>query len=340
MIIFMDLFSGPGLYKDKKHSTPLLVAKEIANDHNLKQNVQLMFNDNKYGNELQKNFLAFYPANTFNYEPRFADKTVGEDEDIENFLTRRYPLKNPHPTLLFFDPWGYKGIDTAVLAKFMLNWGNELFLFVNIKRINAAVVNGKFDDLMISLFPTNIDLIRQERRYKASVPERLNLIIDNLANEFEKLIPDKVYATAFKFQEEDNKMTSHYILHLTKHPKGYELIKQTYHEFDNVGADLEKDGTYTFDVKKMNYSGGLGFDFKDANQKALSSDLLKSFKGQEISARDLFLKHHVNNKFCSTHYSKTLRKMVEDGLISANFTDDKKHRKTVLLIDDCILKFK
>jgi hypothetical protein len=39
---------------------------------------------------------------------------------------------------------------------------------------------------MQSLFPTTFKELQNNRRYKATVHERLSLIMDNLAGEFEK----------------------------------------------------------------------------------------------------------------------------------------------------------
>ena len=37
--------------------------------------------------------------------------------------------KNECPSVLFIDPFGYKGIDTTILSTFLNYWGNELFIF-------------------------------------------------------------------------------------------------------------------------------------------------------------------------------------------------------------------
>ena len=66
--------------------------------------------------------------------------------------------------MLFIDPFGYKGIETTVLAEFLKNWGNEIFLFVNTKRIHPALENEKFDSLMNDLFPTTLQ--RDQRGQK------------------------------------------------------------------------------------------------------------------------------------------------------------------------------
>lgn len=227
-IRYLDLFAGPGKYDDNKHSTPLLLAKECAEDPLLSSKVQLIFNDKYLIADLKRNFLELFPENTFANNPRFGDKSVGEDDAIKKFLNKEPEKSNPNPTLLFFDPFGYKGIDTLILSKFLGNWGNELFLFVNIKRINQAVTVNKFDEMMQALFPSTIETLRKDRQYKASVSERLNLIMANLASEFVKAVGVKLYHCSFRFQEEDSNATSHFIIHFTKNKRGYELVKKSF----------------------------------------------------------------------------------------------------------------
>lgn len=338
-IRYLDLFAGPGLYEDGNLSTPLLIANSCAEDPVLSKKVRLLFNDNKYSSELKQNFEKHFQDGVFNYKPNFGDKTVGEDQKITSYLVKKTAIPNPYPTLLFFDPWGYKGIDTLVLSKFLENWGNELFLFVNIKRIHAAIENDKFDELMHSLFPTSIQELKKERRYKASVYERLALIMDNLANEFKKAVKGTLFHCAFKFQEENSNTTSHYIVHFTKHSKGYELVKQVYYDFDNIGASLDKDGNYTFDAKQMDKPKDTGLFFGDQNIELLSDLLATKYKGRTITARQLFDEHHTTTKYCGSHYARTLRDMVEKGRIKAEFLDNRNHKVTVLLTDECKLNF-
>lgn len=337
-IRYLDLFAGPGIYDDQSQSTPILIANSCANDPVLPKKVRFLFNDNQFSDQLRNNFFKHISPGTFFYEPIFGDKTVGEDEQILKYLTKNIITPNPHPTLLFFDPWGYKGIDTLVLAKFLENWGNEIFLFVNIKRIHAAIVNNKFDELMLSLFPTSINELRINRRYKATVYERLNLIMENLACEFKKAVKGDLYHCAFKFQEEDSHATSHYIIHFTKHIKGYELVKQIFYDYDNIGASLDKDGNYTFDAKKMGKSICM-LNFGDENIELLSENLLHKYNGSSITAKSLFEEHHPTTKYCGSHYAKTLRWMLANGKIKAKFTDNCSHKVSILLTEYCKLEF-
>ncbi len=339
-IRYLDLFAGPGRYRDGKHSTPLLLAKACADDILLSSKVRLLFNDKTYIEELKANFNEHFPNGTFHFEARFGDKVVGESADITTYLSKSIPRSNPYPTLLFFDPWGYKGIDTRVLAKFLGGWGNELFLYVNTKRIHAAIENEKFDELMRALFPGAIDKLRKDRKYNAvAVYERVNLIIATLVAEFQRMSRGQIYYCPFRFQEEDSKATSHFILHFTKHTKGYALVKQVYNNYDNIGATLDKEGTYTFDAKRMG-SPSSTLDFGDQNIKALSESLIREYKGKKIAASRLFELHQKSTKYSGLHYLQTFRHMVGIGLVQAKFTDNSNHKVNVLLNDHCILEFK
>lgn len=339
-IRYLDLFSGPGIYQDGSMSTPMLIAQSIAQDSSLSRIVQLAFNDNTYIENLETNFLKYFPTGTFLHNPRFGSLTVGEDTQISEFLVRQSNHSNKCPTLLFFDPWGYKGIDTAILGQFLLGGGNEMFLFVNIKRIHAALENEKFEDLMKSLFPNSIDALRRDRKYLATPAERLSLIIDNLADEFRFYSTKDLFVSRFKFQEEDSSATSHYILHFTKHPKGYELVKQIFNDFDNIGASLEQEGCYAFDAKRMYYSAKDSLDFGDLNVDTLAELLSDRYQGETIAALDLFKQHQTTGNYSGTHYTKALRQLVEKGSVEVDFTDAIEHRVSVLLINTCILKFK
>ncbi|MBA9074163.1 three-Cys-motif partner protein [Flavobacterium gossypii] len=339
-IRYVDLYAGPGKYDDGNFSTPLLIGKACASDEELKSLVYLMFNDNAYSEKLKQNFLEHFPNGTFKNNPIFGNKTVGDDEQITKYLTKKWGKTNQSPTLLFVDPFGYKSINTNALANFMNGWGNEIFLFLNIKRIQAALDNNKFDELMTSLFPTTVEKLRMDRKYKSSVHERLSLIVDNLFEEFQKVTTGTLYHCRFKFKEEDSIGTSHYIIHFTKHHRGYDLVKQIYHEFDNIGASLEKDGNYTFDAKKLDIPENCIFDFGDSNVESLSKILLAKYSRTTITAKKLFEEHQKTSQFAGPHYLKTLRKMVEDNMVEAKYLDGKQHKKTVLLIDNCELKFK
>lgn len=339
---YYDLFSGPGIYEDGNYSTPLLIARNCYNDKSLKNKVWMVFNDNVYSEQLKHNFLQLYPKGTFYNEPHFGHSTVGENEEINKFITRDTMRngKNECPAVLFIDPFGYKGIHTSILSRFLSYWGNELFIFINTKRINPALENDKFEPLMRVLFPTSFDSLKIHVRGKKSVTERLQFIIDNLGKEYEKLLGSKIFYIAFRFQEEDAETTSHFILHLTKSKRGFDLIKQIYNDFANVGTIFDGINIYTFDVKKITNPIEELFDVASENIDILKEKIYSIYRGKRISALRLFEEHQIAEYYCRKHYTEALRRLVREGKVSSVFNDNKQHVVSVLLINECILTFK
>ncbi|KAA2224003.1 three-Cys-motif partner protein TcmP [Chryseobacterium sediminis] len=344
-IRYIDLFAGPGFYEDGNPSTPILIGKHCSKIELLRQNVKMIFNDNYYHDALKTNFKNEFPEGTFAKSIHFGKSTVGESTAITEFLKAnthsgaRNRSKNDFPSLLFIDPFGYKGIETLVLAEFLKNWGNEIFIFVNTKRIHPALENDKFEGLMQDLFPTTFKKLKNDRRFKATVPEKLNLIIDSLGDEYKTHLGQKIFYTAFKFQEEDVDATSHYILHLTKGARGYDLIKTTYNDFANVGTVFDGVNTYTFDAKKYETEINELFDEKSINIDKLADELLLKYKNKQLAASQLFDEHQISGLYSRYHYTEALRKLVDQKKIKAIFTDNKNHKVTVLISKDCLLNF-
>lgn len=341
-IRYIDLFAGPGFYEDGNASTPILVAKHCKADNFLRQNVKMIFNDNQYSSVLEENFYREFPNGTFTLKPHFGKSTVGENPRITEFLSANTHdgKHNEFPALLFIDPFGYKGIETRVLVNFLRNWGNEIFLFVNTKRIHPALENEKFEGLMDDLFPTTLQKIKHDRRFKSTVSERLSLIIESLGSEYKNLLgTDQLFYTAFKFQEEDSDGTSHYILHITKGSRGYDLIKTTYNDFANVGTVFDGVNTYTFDAKKFERPVNELFDLNSINIDKLKDEVYAKFHGRRLSANDLFETHHTNGLYSRSHYTEALRRLVEDKKVISSFTDNKTHKVTVLISKDYSLTF-
>lgn len=347
MFRYIDLFSGPGIYEDGNVSTPIMLARNIAQDSTLKDKVQFIFNDLNYSDVLKANFESEFPQGTFAKGVHFLNKEVGACEAIYQSIERytmtrdsRGYWRNEKPSLLFFDPFGYKGMRTESLAKFLKNWGNEIFLFINTKRINPALENDQFEDLMRLWFPKRYDELKVEVRKQTSVPARLEYILTSLREEFVSIMgKGAVFCCAFRFQEEDSHTTSHYVLHITKGPRGYDLCKTVYNKFANEDLELNGSNTYTFDPKKCANEVSL---FGDTNMAAesLRDILCKEYKGRTITTLALFEDHQRRSRYSRDHYTRALRMAEEEGLLTAEYTDGKNHKVKVLIDKGCVVTFK
>lgn len=344
---YFDLFAGPGVYEDGQVSTPILVARNCHRMEFLRQRLWMVFNDKDYSDKLKENFYKFFKNSDFGFRPHFGHSEVGKEPEIDHFLRKSWMKQNQSgrmfnecPSVLFIDPFGYKAIHTDVLTDFMKSWGNEVFIFINSKRINPALDNPKFEEDLHNLLPTTFNQVKADIRTKRTLSERLQVIINGIGEEFKRKL-GHVFYTAFKFQEGDINTTSHFILHITKGPKGYELIKQIYNDFDNVGAAFDAESnTYTFDAKMDNLPQSL-FDeeLRQAPIDQLAESLWKKYANKKISAQKLFDDEQKETKFCRMHYAMALRLLYSKGALQSQFTDGKKHVVSVLINENCILTF-
>ena len=56
------------------------------------------------------------------------------------------------PTLLFVDPWGYKGLSLNLIDSVLKNWGCDCIFFFNYNRINMGLNNENVKEHMDALF--------------------------------------------------------------------------------------------------------------------------------------------------------------------------------------------
>lgn len=341
---YFDMFAGPGIYEDGNWSTPMLIAKNCYEDSFLRDRVWMVFNDMAYGMKLKENFEKYYESGTFANEPFFADRTFGEWPKIDAFLTRNTMegFFNECPSVLFIDPWGYKHINTSVLAQFLTRWGNEVFIFVNTKRLNAAFEQPDFQDSLKTIFPLTYQEVKNNKKLVEGPPvKRHRFIINHLADEFRRVLRSTVYYTAFEFREEDQDTPSHYLLHITKGSKGFELIKQVYTKYGNVPVslgDMKSVETYVFDPKWVN-DGFFTEDFRQENITKLKNHLLKEYSNKRIAAETLFNEDQKRQLHSRSHYLVALRQLCEEKKIDVQFTDGRSHKVSVVISPSCIISF-
>jgi three-Cys-motif partner protein len=104
-IAYIDLFAGPGRYKDGTKSTPLLVLEKATQDPDMREMLVTIFNDKNEDNSysLQQAINAVPGIEKLKYPPTVRNYEIGK-EIVAIFSQMRLV-----PTLFFVDPWGYKG---------------------------------------------------------------------------------------------------------------------------------------------------------------------------------------------------------------------------------------
>jgi len=130
-IAYIDLFSGPGIYKDGIISTPIRVLQKIIKDKDMRDAVATVFNDRDTQNVTSlKQYISQLPGiDSLRYQPQVLSYEVGSQ--IAELLSGIDLV----PTLLFIDPWGYKGLTLRLIGGVLKNWGCDCIFFFNYNRI-------------------------------------------------------------------------------------------------------------------------------------------------------------------------------------------------------------
>jgi len=148
-IAYIDLFAGPGRYKDGAMSTPLLVLEKAIQESDLCERLVVILNDKDESNtrSLEREINHLPGIQLLKHRPQVYNEEVG-DRIVEMLMEMRLV-----PTLFFVDPWGYKGLSLALINSVLKDWGCDLlFFFFNYNRINMGLGNVLVEAHMNALF--------------------------------------------------------------------------------------------------------------------------------------------------------------------------------------------
>jgi len=147
-IAYIDLFAGPGRYKDGAKSTPLFILEEAINDPLLRRSLVAIFNDKDPENSssLQDAIDSLPGIKTLKNKPVVNTDEIGEE------IVKLFEQMRLVPTLFFVDPWGYKGLSLRLINSVLKNWACECIFFFNYGRINMGLSNTIVKEHMDALF--------------------------------------------------------------------------------------------------------------------------------------------------------------------------------------------
>jgi three-Cys-motif partner protein len=160
-IAYIDLYAGPGRYRDGAASTPLLVLEHAINDPTLRDMLVALFNDvdENHTSTLQTEIDNLAGIEKLKHKPQVNCNEIGED--TEKFFSESRLI----PSFTFVDPFGYKGLSLKIVNGVIKDWGCDCVFFFNYGRINAGITNPKVETHMDALFGAE----RAEKPWKIAV---------------------------------------------------------------------------------------------------------------------------------------------------------------------------
>ena len=324
---YIDLFAGPGYYDDGTPSIPIKILENAINDKEKRSRFIALFNDSdpQIAKKLRKNIENLEGYDQLTFKPKI------ENIEVDEQFKEHFKETNLIPTLLFIDPWGYKGLSLELVGSILKDKGCDCIFFFNYNRINAAVENSSFEDGSIQeIFGKKKTEELKSRLIGKKPYERETITLEFLRETLKTKKGE--YTFAIRFKNKKNKKTSHFLILTSKHQLAHSFIKEV--TFKKATGYLHSMDAFEFDPKQTKQLQ----IFDIANPQELANDLEEKFKGEQIKVKELYWRNHMGTPYLKKHYKKALLYLEIKGTVEV--LPDGKRRPKGTLGDDKVVKFK
>jgi hypothetical protein len=244
---------------------------------------------------------------------------------IDQSAAEYFDETNLIPTFFFIDPFGYKGLSSSLIRGVIKDWASECVFFFNYSRINAGVTNPLVLHHMQALFGEK-NLASLQERLKSPHLDREALIIEHLTAAL--IDAGAKFVLPFRFRNNKGTRTTHHLIFVTKHLRGYEIMK----EIMAKESSHDDQGVPSFEYSPA--MEGVGKLFETALDE-LEDDLTERFKGQTISMEDIYHQHNPGTRFIRRNYKVALGNLEQAHRVTSN----RPNRKAGTFADDILVTF-
>jgi three-Cys-motif partner protein len=303
-IAYIDLYAGPGRYKDGAASTPLLVLQHAIANPKLASMLVTLLNDSDGDktSTLQEEIDKLPGIENLKYKPTVSCGEI--DEEAEKYFNQVKLV----PSFSFIDPFGYKGLSLKIIKGVIKDWGCDCIFFFNYNRINAGIGNQAVASHMDALFGTERADALRARLPQLSPKLREALILEELAAVVKAL--GGTYVLPFTFRNSSGTRTSHKLVFVSKSFKGYSIMK----DIMAKESSTEDQGVPSLSYSPADRSMPLLFSLQRPLEQ-LRASLLKGFAGQELSVAEIYERHSVDTPYVKKNYKDTLTQLEAEGKV-------------------------
>lgn len=310
-VAYIDLFAGPGRYKDGTQSTPIKVLEIAINDPDLKDMLVTIFNDKDSNSiqSLEQEINNLPGIDSLKHKPKVNNQEVGEE------IVKMFEQMRLIPTLFFVDPWGYKGLSLRLVNAVLKDWGCDCIFFFNYNRINMGLNNDLVKEHIDALFGEERGKNLRQKLENLDAHERELTIVEELASALKEMGGE--YVLPFSFINDKGTRTSHHLIFVSKHVRGYAIMKDI---MAKESSTIEQ-GVPSFAYNPADKRQPLLFELSRPLDD-LGDMLLEKFAGKTMKMIEVFNQHHVGHRYIKKNYKDVLSQLEEQGKIQAE-----KHRK-------------
>ena len=262
------------------------------------------------------------------HPPQIHNEEVGEQ------IVEMFAQMHLVPTLFFVDPWGYKGLSLELINSVLKNWGCDSIFFFNYNRINMGLNNPFVTSHMNALFgKSRADNLRQ--RLQSMTPRNRELaIVEEICQSLRDM--GGKYVLPFCFKNSHGSRTSHHLIFVSKHIRGYEIMK----EIMAKESSKSEQGVPTFEYNPADAMYPVLFELSRPLD-ALANMLLDNFAGQRLTMKQVYSQHHVGKRYIAKNYKDALKQLEAAGKIQTDPSAEhrRKRKGEVTFADRVMVKF-
>lgn len=329
-LAYIDLFAGPGRYNDGTLSTPLLVIQKAIEDLDMRQMLVTVFNDKDPANAsaLRKAILEVPGIERLTYQPQIENEEVGEK------IVKMFEGKHLVPTFFFVDPWGYKGLSLGLINSVLKDWGCDCIFFFNYNRINMGLNNESVHEHMNVLFGEQRADGLRTKLGGLSPSDREALIVEELSQALKEM--GGKYVLPFTFKNADGTRTTHHLIFVSKHPRGYGIMK----DIMAKESSEQMQGVPSFEYSPASKDFPLLFDLTTPLSD-LEGLLMSAFAGETLTMLEVYERHNVGRPYVKANYKSALTSLETAKKITAQPPADSrpKRKGAVTFADDVQVTF-
>jgi three-Cys-motif partner protein len=304
---YIDLFAGPGRYRDGALSTPVMIIEGAIRDPDLCERLVAIFNDNNADNSrsLEECLAALPGIKKLREQPTVYTGEVGEN------IVARFESMALIPSFLFVDPFGYKGLSLRLVNSVLRNWGCDCVFFFNYNRISMGLGNEFVEQHMDALFgKARADQLRERFRMQAVEPwAREAFIVEEMMQALKEM--GGQFVLPFRFRNERGTRTTHHLFFVTKHFRGYSIMK----DIMAGCSSASEQGVATFEYNPADERQPALFELIRPLDD-LEEMLLKDYAGRTLGIRDIFEAHSVGRRYVLKNYRDVLCKLEQEKRVS------------------------
>lgn len=323
-IVYLDGFSGPGVYKDGEPGSPI-IALNVALNHRRRIAGEFVFIFVDERADRVANLKAEISALTLPKHFKVYPEQGKFDETVKRILDELdHGGKSLAPAFVFVDPFGFSGVPFSLLKRLLSHDRSEAFITFMVDSMNRflEVPNDEIKNHIVDFFGTEEVL---------GIPSLAGDRKKNLLNFYVQRIRSLVNNVRLFEMRNENDRTIYYLIFATKNPLGHLKMKEAMWRVDSEGQFRYSDSTNANQLVL----------FRADHSEQLCNTLRDKYTGKQVPSEVVRRWVRDETVYIDKHVTQALSYGETMGFLGvAEIKTDGKKRRPHTFPDGVLLNFK